>query len=192
MIPCISYLVLLLLSSPELDVILWLPSTYYLVHNHNDDEAQALPHAGTLGLLFLATRAGSRSLCFGIALALQGVHRQASSASWHVLLSHRLEPKLRCMRSICYRRQGSRSETLFLVLSKVHKVTPCFMHMIAHDIVHHRSDCDTNNWTRHRGPFAPPMSCAFGTTHLGKSRSERKEKSAATLVFVLGKNFDPN
>ena len=48
------------------------------------------------------------------------------------------------MRSICYRRQGSRSETLFLVLSKVHKVTPCFMYMIAHDIVHHSSDCDTN------------------------------------------------
>ena len=125
-------------------MILWLPSTYCLVHSHNDDEAQTLPHAGTLGLLFLATRTGSRSLCFGIALALRGVHRLASSASWRVLLSHRLEPKLRCMRSICYRRQGSRSETLFLVLSKVHKVTPCFMYMIAHDIVHHRSDCDTN------------------------------------------------
>ena len=64
-----------------------------MVHGHNDDEVQALPHAGTLGLLFLATRAESRSLCVGIALVLQGMHRQASSASWHVLLSHRLEPK---------------------------------------------------------------------------------------------------
>ena len=91
--------------------MLWLPSTHCMVHGHNDDEVQAFPHAGTLGLLFLATRAESRSLCVGIALILQGMHRQASSASWHVLLSHRLEPKLRCMRSICYRRQGSRSDT---------------------------------------------------------------------------------
>ena len=32
-------------------------------------------------------------------------------------------------------------------------------------------------------PFAPPMSCALGTAHIGKSRSERKN-SAATLVFL--------
>ena len=30
------------------------------------------------------------------------------------------------------------------VFGKVHKVTPCFMYMIAHDIVQHSSDCDTN------------------------------------------------
>ena len=30
------------------------------------------------------------------------------------------------------------------VFGKVHKVTPCSMYMIAHDIVQHSSDCDSN------------------------------------------------
>ena len=162
-------------------MILWLPFTYGLVHSHNDDETQALPHAGTLGLLFLATRAGSRSLCFGIALALQGVHRQASSASWHVLLSHRLEPKLRCMRSICYRRQGSRSETLFLVLSKVHKVTPCFMYMIAHDIVHHSSDCDTNELDEASRSVRTPHELRLRHCSLRKVAIRKKSKGPQQL-----------
>ena len=63
---------------------------------------------------FLATRAESRSLCVGIALVLRDMHRQASSASWHVFLRHRLEPKLRCMRSIIYWRQGLQDSALFL------------------------------------------------------------------------------
>ena len=32
------------------------------------------------------------------------------------------------------------------VFGKVHKVTPCSMCMIAHDIVQHSSDCDTNEF----------------------------------------------
>ena len=103
------------LTSPELGLLIdWLPLQYNVVHDHDNDEAQALPHAGTLELLFLATRAESRSLCVGIALVLRDMHRQASSASWHVLLSHRLEPKLRCMRSIIYWRQGPQDSALFL------------------------------------------------------------------------------
>ena len=157
-------------------MILWLPFTYGLAHSHNDDETQALPHAGTLGLLFLATRAGSRSLCFGIALALQGMHRQASSASWHVLLSHWLEPKLRCMRSICYRRQGSRSETLFLVLSKVHKVTPCFMY-----IVHHSSDCDTNELDEASRSVRTPHELRLRHCSLRKVAIRKKSKGPQQL-----------
>ena len=151
-------------------MILWLPFTYCLVHSHNDDETQALR----------------------IALALQGMHRQASSASWHVLLSHRLEPKLRCMRSICYRRQGSRSETLFLVLSKVHKVTPCFMYMIAPDIVHHSSDCDTNELDEASRSVRTPHELRLRHCSLRKVAIRKKRKSAATLVLVLCESFDPN
>ena len=58
------------------------------------------------------------------------------------------------------------------------------MHMANHDIVLIADIATPTNWTRHRGPFAPPMSCAFGTAHIGReSRLERKEKlmSAATL-----------
>ena len=103
------------LTSPELGLLIdWLPLQYNVVHDHDNDEARALPHAGTLELLFLATRAESRSLCVGIALVLRDMHRQASSASWHVFLRHRLEPKLRCMRSIIYWRQGPQDGALFL------------------------------------------------------------------------------
>ena len=99
--------------SPHQSLVCWLigcPCSIVI----DNDEAQALPHAGTLELLFLATRAESRSLCVGIALVLRDMHRQASSASWHVLLSHRLEPKLRCMWSVIYWRQGLQDGALFL------------------------------------------------------------------------------
>ena len=82
------------------------------------------------------------------------------------------------MRSICYRRQGSRSETLFLVLSKVHKVTPCFVYMIAHDIVHHSSDCDTNELDEASRSVRTPHELRLRHCSLRKVaiRKKRKEK----------------
>ena len=52
------------------------------------------------------------------------------------------------------------------------------MYMANHDIVLIADIATPTNWTRHRGPFAPPMSCASGTE---ESREEIKEMSAATL-----------
>ena len=95
-------------------MILWLPSTYCLVHSHDDDETQALPHAGTLGLLFLATRAGSRSLCFGIALVLQGMHRQAAKVALHA--EHMLQETRFAKRDLvpCFK-QGPQGDPLLYV-----------------------------------------------------------------------------
>ena len=98
---------------------------------------------------FLATRDESIRLCTRIALAsrvyststrLVGPLRAAS-------LRLRLEPKVALHAE--HMLQETRFAKRYLVpclkmLSKVHKVTLCFMYMIAHDIVQHSSDCDSN------------------------------------------------
>ena len=60
-------------------LVVWLPLLYDRIHCHNDDVQKAVPHAGTLGASFLATRAESRSLCAGIALVLLGIARVLTS-----------------------------------------------------------------------------------------------------------------
>ena len=45
---------------------------------------------------------------------------------------------------------------------------PCTMYMADHDIVLIALIATHANWTRHRGPFAPHMSCASGTAHIGR------------------------
>ena len=69
MIPRISYLLLLLLASPELWMIMWLPSTCCIVVPTLNGAERANPHAGRIGPPFLATRDESIRLCARIALA---------------------------------------------------------------------------------------------------------------------------
>ena len=64
------------------------------------------------------------------------------------------------------------------------------MYMANHDIVLIAHNATPTNWTRHRSPFAPLMSRASGTAHIGReSRSDRQEISATTLR-CLDKSLD--
>ena len=69
------------------------------------------------------------------------------------------------------------------VFGKVRKVTPCFMYMIAHDIVQHSSDCDTSELDEASRSVRTPHELRLRHDSLRKV-ALRKRKSAATLVFV--------
>ena len=113
-IPCISYLMLLLsLASPEPCMIMWLPSTYLSPHSMLDS-GQLLTQA--VSDLLFSQHEMNRYVCAPGSLLPVGYSTSTRPVSplRAASLRLRLEPKLRCMRSICYRRQGPRSGALFL------------------------------------------------------------------------------
>ena len=70
------------------------------------------------------------------------------------------------------------------VFGKVHKVTPCSMYMITHDIVQHSSDCDTNDLDEASRSVRTPHELRLRHCSLRKvAIRERKVRSNFGLCF---------
>ena len=70
------------------------------------------------------------------------------------------------------------------MLSKVHKVTPCFMYMIAHDIVQHSSDCDTNELDEASRSVRTPHELRLRHYSLRKVAIRKKRKVRSNFGLV--------